>query len=714
MTRILFCAAAARARQFPHHALALAIVTLASTLGNTSAHAQAAPRPDAALPPVTITGNPLGATDLIAPTDSYSGATLLLRAQSTLGETLNGTPGISSSYFGPNASRPIIRGLDGDRVRVLQNSGASVDASGLSNDHAVPSDPISMERIEVLRGPGALMYGGSAVGGVVNVIDNRIPQERLFDAKGGVAGKLNLEGSSGDASRSAAALLETGTDRFALHADAFNRRSGDVAVPIALACEKPGAPTVANAICNSSAQTQGGALGGSVFFGHSRLGASVSSYSSNYGTVAEDAVTIGMRSTRAALEWDVDQLTGWFQNVKVRASQTDYQHTEFEGEEAGTVFNNKGSDLRISARHAKLGAWEGVLGLQAEAVSFSADGTEAFAPYSRTRQNAVFAFEELPLSWGRFSLGARLESVQVESDGNPLVSRFVPASRSFQPRSLALGTLWNAAPGWQLTSNLAYSERAPKDYELFADGPHIATHAYEVGNGQPVVEQSSNLDLGAQWKQGANTFRLSTFVNQFTNYLSLQTTGVLRDTDGNGAAGVGVTDNGMGQSVESGGTADTLPEYVYTQVPARFTGIEASGKLRLLEAGQTLDLELQGDWVRAINTATGEWLPRIAPVRVGASLVWAQGPWGARLDAKHSGAQTDGPVGQLPSQAYTLVNAALSYRQQMGKTTALWFARLENAGDVLAYSATSILTQSAPGKAPLPGRSVKLGLQLAF
>ena len=167
-------------------------------------------------------------------------------------------------------------------------------------------------------------------------------------------------------------------------------------------------------------------------------------------------------------------------------------------------------------------------------------------------------------------------------------------------------------------------------------------------------------------------------------------------------------------SVESGSTAELLPEYVYSQVPARFTGIEASGKLRLLDAGQTLDLELHGDWVRAVNTNTGEWLPRIAPVRLGASLVWAQGPWSARLDTRHSQAQTDGPAGQLPSQSYTLVNAALSYRQQMGTTTALWFARLDNAGDVLAYSATSILTQSAPGKAPLPGRSLKVGLQLAF
>ena len=706
---------AATERAFPRNPLSLAIVATLATLGAASAHAQTpAPRADTALPAVTITGNPLGATDLIAPTESYSGATLLLRSKSTLGETLDGTPGVSSSYFGPNASRPVIRGLDGDRVRILQNSGASVDASGLSNDHAVPSDPISMERIEVLRGPGALMYGGSAVGGVVNVIDNRIPQERQFDAKGGISGKLNLEGSSGDAARSAAALLETGTDRFTLHADAFTRRSGDVAVPMAQACEKPGAPTVANAICNSSAQTQGGALGGSVFLGHSRLGASVSSYSSDYGTVAEDAVTIGMRSNRVALEWDVDQLPGWIQSVKVRASQTDYQHTEYEGAEAGTVFKNTGNDVRITARHAKIGKWQGVLGLQSEAVRFSADGTEAFAPYSRTVQNAVFAFEELPRDWGRFSLGARLESVLVDSEGNPLVARFVPTSRSFQPRSLALGALWNTAPGWQLTSNIAYTERAPKDYELFADGPHIATHAYEVGNSQAVLEQSTNMDIGTQWKNGAHTFKLSAFVNQFNNYLALQGTGVLRDTEGNGAGGVGVTDDGTGMSVESGGTAELLPEYVYTQVPARFTGLEASGRIRLLDAGQTLDLELQGDWVRAVNTNTGEWLPRIAPVRLGASLVWAQGPWSARLDTRHNRAQTDGPASQLPTAAYTLVNASLGYRQQMGTTTALWFARLDNAGDVLAYSATSVLTQSAPGKAPMPGRSLKVGLQLAF
>ena len=698
---------------FPQHSLALAVMALVS-LGGATAAAQTAARTGSSLPAVTVTGNPLGAIDLIAPAEAYSGAALLLRAQGTLGQTLDGTPGVSSSYFGPNASRPIIRGLDGDRVRILQNSGASIDASGLSYDHAVPSDPITMERIEVLRGPGALMYGGSAVGGVVNVIDNRIPQERLFDASGGMTARLHLGAGTGNAERSGAALLETGTDRFTLHADVFNRTSGDVAVPVSLPCSKPGSAGVANAICNSSSNSHGGAVGGALFLGKNRLGLSASSYRADYGTVAEDAVTIGMQSDRMALEWDIDDLGGWVQSLKVRASQSDYQHTEYEDGEPGTVFKNKGHDLRLVARHAKLGPWAGVLGVQSETAQFSADGTEAFAPYSRTVQNAVFTFEEMPFSWGRVSLGARLESVQIESSGNPLVARFVPASRSFSPQSYAAGLLWNATPGWQFTSNLAYSERAPKDYELFADGPHIATNAYEVGKLSATLEKSTNLDLGLKWKHGASTFGLSAFVNQFDNYLSQQATGVLRDADGNGAGGVGVTDDGSGNSVESAGAAGVLPEYVYTQVQARFTGLEASGKLRLLDAAHTLDLELRGDWVRAINTTTGEALPRIAPVRLGAALVWAQGPWSVRLDASHAKAQTEIPPGQLASDAYTLVNASVSYLQKAGQTNLLWYARAGNLGDVLAFPVTSILTQTAPGKAPLPGRSLKLGVQLAF
>ena len=702
----------------------VSIASLLFIVGTASA--QTAPPAPVTLKEVTITGNPLGATDLIATAAQYSGAALLLRSQTTLGETLDGTPGVSSTYFGPNASRPIIRGLDGDRIRILQNSGASIDASGLSYDHAVPSDPISMERIEVLRGPGALLYGGSAVGGVVNVIDNRIPREPLFDAQGGesngsngrVAGKADIGFASGNSEKGAGLLLETGTDRFTLHADVFNRSTGDVAVPTALACTKPGAPSLANRICNSSAETRGGALGGSVFFNQGYLGASVSTYRSSYGTVAEDDVTIGMQSNRVALEGEIRGLGGLLQSIKGQISRSDYEHTEYEGSTAGTVFKNAGDDLRLQARHAKLGPLEGVVGLQVENTRFSADGEEAFAPYSRTSQTALFAYEELPTAWGKLSFGARLESVNVESLGTPLVARFAPASRSFNPGSYALGALWNVAPGWQLTSNLAYSERAPKDYELFADGPHIATNAYEVGNASFSSEKSTNFDLGAKWKQGANSFAVSAFVNHFSNYISQAATGVMRDTQGNGAGGAGVNDDGTGNSIESGGTARILPEFVYTQVPARFTGLEANGNIRLIQAGpshgQTLDLELRGDMVRAVNTTTGQPLPRIAPVRVGATLAWAQGGWGARFGVNHVAAQNEVAAGQPATAAYTLVNASINYRQKLGASNLLWFARADNLGDALAYSASSILTQTAPGKAPLPGRSVRVGLQVSF
>ena len=690
--------------------LAAPVVAQTAPAGKPS---KAATSASSQLPEVTITGNPLGATDLIAPAEAYSGDALLLRAQSTLGETLDGTPGVSSSYFGPNASRPIIRGQEGDRVRVLQNSGASVDASGLSHDHAVPTDPISMERIEVLRGPGALLYGGSAVGGVVNVIDNRIPREPLFDATGGISGRLHLGMATGNSERTGAVLLETGTDTYALHVDAFDRKSDDTRVPVSLACTKPGAPTLANTICNSSAAARGGAVGGSVFFEQGRLGASISSYRSDYGTVAEDAVTISMQSDRATVELELDELPGPFKSLNARVSRSDYQHTEYADGVAGTVFKNSGQDIRLVARHRDMGAVEGVVGVQSEDTHFSADGVEAFAPYSRTRQTALFALEELPLSWGRLSLGARMESVQVDSSGNPLVARFVPAQRSFSPGSYSFGALWNVAPRWQLTSQMAYTERAPKDYELFANGPHIATHAYEVGNSNIALERAINLDLGVKWKQGGHSFALSAFVNQFDNYLSSAATGRNRDAAGNGA-GVGVTDSGDGTSVESGGTAEILPEYATTQVQAKFSGLEASGNVRLLEGAQTLDLGLRADVVKAENTSTGQPLPRIAPARLGASLAWAQGPWNAKLDAKHVMAQNDVPAGELSVGAYNLVNASIGYHQALQSANLLWFAKLDNLGDTLAYSASSILTQTAPGKAPLPGRSLTLGVQVKF
>lgn len=666
------------------------------------AWAQTAPATDntPTLKEVTITANPLRGNDLIAPAAQYSGTGLLLRSQSTLGETLGNTPGVSSSYFGPNASRPIIRGLDGDRVRVLQNSGASIDASGLSYDHAVPIDPIAIERIEVLRGPGALLYGGSAVGGVVNVIDNRIPREPVE----GVAGKVDFGLSSGNSGKNGAFMVEGGNPKFTLHADVFSRSGGEVSAPASLPCSKPGAPSLARKICNSAADSYGAALGGSVFFDKGYLGASLSTFKNNYGTVAEDEVTIDMRSHRFAMEGEV-KLGGVLQSIKGQFSRTDYQHSEFEGADVGTVFKNKGNDLRLEARHTKLGHIEGVIGLQVDKNNFSADGAEAFAPFSQTKQAALFAYEEAAFNWGKLSVGGRLESVKIQSFGNPQVARFTPDSRSFKPASYALGGLLNITPQWQLTGNFAVTQRAPKDYELFADGPHIATAAYEVGNAAMGREKSTNIDIGAKWKSGANTAQFSGFQNRFKNYIVLDATGHTRGVDGElnplDADRDGVAD-GSGEGI--------LPEYGYAQVPARFRGLEASGNWRLITGSSgTLDMQWRADTVRASNSNTGASLPRIAPVRLGTTLVWGQGAWSVRGGFDHYAKPRDSTA-----LAYTLWSAAMTYRMKAKDANLQWFARLENATNKLAYSATSILTQSAPGKSPLPGRSVKVGLQANF
>ncbi len=634
---------------------------------------------------IVITGNPLGRDSTTVPVSSLGRADLLERGQSTLGETLNGLPGVSSTYFGPNASRPTIRGLDGDRIRVLNNSASSLDASALSYDHAVPLDVLSTDRIEVLRGPAALLYGGSAVGGVVNVIDNRIPRE----AVSGVLGKAQLQAGTGNDERSVAGLVEAGNERYALHLDGFDRRTGDVRVPVSLDCTKPGSPANAQRICNSASTARGGAFGASTFWDHGYLGASVSTYQSDYGTVAEDEVTIGMKTTRYALEGQVRQLPGWFESVKARLSHTDYQHTEFEGAQAGTVFANKGQDLRIEARHRPVAGWQGVVGVQTESSRFSAVGDEAFAPFSRSRSQALFVHEERPTAWGQVTAGARWESVRVESLGNPELDRFDEGigTHKFTPFSVAAGAVFKLSPTWYLTGNAALTQRAPKDYELFANGPHLATNAWEIGHKDLGLEKSKSFDAGVQWKSGPDSVNVTAFASQFANYIGLMNT---RDVE------------------------DDLPVQLYQGVKAQFRGLEASGRQRLWQGASTLDLDWRGDTVRASNTSTGEPLPRIAPVRVGATLVHAQGPWSAKLGADWHAAQKRVPEGSVATGAYTLVNASVSYRQKLDATVLNWFARMDNLSDQLAYSASSILTSTAFGKSPLPGRSFKLGVQATF
>ena len=628
---------------------------------------------------IVITGNPLGRDSSPAAVSSLSGADLRERGQASLGESLAGLPGVSSTYFGPQASRPTVRGLDGERVRVLSNSGATQDVSALSYDHAVPTDVLSAERVEVLRGPAALLYGGSAMGGVVNVLDNRIPREAIE----GVQGRVQVQGASGNRESSGAALLETGDGTQAWHVDAFERRSGDVHVPNA-----------AGRIPNSDSTTRGGALGWSHFGERSRLGLSASTWRSDYGSVAEEQTRIGMRSDKLALEGEWRQPMPLWQSLKLQMGASDYRHTEFDNGTPGAVFGKRGQDLRLEARHAPIGPLEGVVGVQWEGARLTADGEPAdlFMPYTRSRSQALFALEAWRTGWGQLQAGVRAEQVAVRSDGSPWDARFTPGEHRFAPRSHALGAQVRLAGDWQAIGQLAHSERAPSDAELFANGPHLATHTWETGSTALGLERSNSLELGLERRSGPHPLKFSVFDSRFDNFIGLMAV--------------------------PGSVRQDLPEYAYAGVRARLRGWEASGQSRAWSgAGQdagTLDLHWRADRVLADNLSTGEPLPRTAPWRAGLSGVYRFDAWQVRLGFDHAAAQRRVPTDSTATASYTLWHAGLNYRQKAAVGTVNWFARLDNLTNVLAWSATSILTSTAPGRVPLPGRSLKLGAQWLF
>ncbi len=700
----------------PHSVLALSLslafaagmprLAQAQSLPSATAPAPAAATtspPTRTLDTVVITGNPLGSPQIAAPVSVLSGDGLVLRRGSTLGDTLNSLPGVSSTYFGPNANRPVIRGLDGDRVRILSNAGASIDASALSFDHAVPLDPLIVDRIEVLRGPGALFYGGSAVGGVVNTLDNRIPRVPMSGFSG--AAEVRLGGASHE--RGGAALIETGTDRFALHADVFGRDTSDQRTPRYTPREDGAALARSGRVRNSAAQTSGGAVGGSLFFGggaerlQGRVGLSVDTYDSDYGVTAEPDVTIKMKRDHVGFASEVKGMDGPLRAVRLNANHTDYQHKEIEGTGAvGRVFSSEGYDLRLEAEHAPFGPLRGVVGVQHEDFNFSALGEEAFVPKTHTRKTGLFALEELTWQGGTLSAGGRFEYAEIDSKGDdgPGAARFGTAvERNFSLHSFSLANVTPLTPNWSLSSTLSATERAPTYYELYANGVHAATGSYEQGNTRLKKERGNNIDLALQWKTETDQLRLGAFYSRFSRFISLDASGQQVDESG---------------AVVPDGTPDSVPFYRFSAVKARLYGIELEGRKRLLDLPWTLDGTTKFDATRATNRSTGDPLPRIAPWRLNVGLDASRGPWAARFEVDHAGRQSRVPDTDTSTDSYTIVNLSLSQRFSLDKADAIWFVKLTNLGDERAFSATTV--ETIRGLSPLPGRALQVGMRVTF
>ena len=669
--------------------------------------AQTAPTPPGRTPTVVITGNPLGSTPGAAPTSVLAGEELVLRRGSTLGDTLDGLPGVSATAFGPNASRPGIRGLDGDRIRILNNSGATLDASALSYDHAVPLDPLVATRIEVLRGPAALFYGGSAIGGVVNVLDNRIPEDRSLN---GARGAAELRGSTAAQDLGGALTVDWGrAGAYALHVDAFGRDAQNLRVPLHTPRADGAALDPAREVRNSAGNSHGGALGGSVFFDGGRVGMAVDTYRNRYGVVAEPDVIIDMKRDHWRLAARLDRgpgpLRDMLRDLHLDLSASDYAHREIEGDGAvGTTFKSRGGDLRLQARHADWsagsGMGSGVLGLQLENSDFSALGVEAFVPETRTRRAGAFALEELLWGGGTTSLGLRLEQVRVNSNGDadPAADRFGNATqRRYTLHSLSLGHALDLSPTWRLSASLSQSQRAPTYFELFANGLHAATAAYELGDKTLAKEQGRHLELAAAWRSGADHLRLGAFQTRFSRYIGLDDAGVRVDDEG---------------QVVPDGTPDALPLYRFQSARARLQGVEIDGAKRLLDGRWQLDASARFDLTRGTNTEREQPLPRLPGWRLGLGLDASTGPWTTRLEVTRVARQGRVPTGDTATASYTLVNLSLRWRFDLGNSDAVAFAKLGNATHELAYNASAI--QTIRGLSPLPGRAMLAGVRVAF
>ncbi|HEX4952588.1 MAG TPA: TonB-dependent receptor [Thermoanaerobaculia bacterium] len=631
---------------------------------------------------VVSAGGPRLQLEVAQPTTVLSDEELDQRRDLTLGETLAHQPGISSTFFGQGASRPVIRGLGGDRVRMLSDGIGSSDASNLSPDHAVSLDPFSADRIEVLRGPSTLLYGSTAIGGVVNVLDERIPS---FPAAAAVSG--SLEGSAGSVAdeRTGGLRLGGGGGRLAWHLDVSQREAGDYEIP-GFAEVDPDAGERAGRVVNSAVQAESGSLGLSWIGDAALVGVSVSGFDTLYGVPGsahgeEAGVRIDLEQRRVDLKAELQRSFGPFRGAKLRLGRADYEHRELEGEETGTLFTNESWEGRFELIQEPRGRSRGSVGLQFATSDFAAIGEEAFVPPSQTESLALFAFEEVALAGEkvRLQLGGRWERQSLSPDGADALP-----DRSFDGCSGSLGLIWEPNDDWSASFSLARSERLPTATELYANGPHVATRAFEVGDPDLDSEVSLGLDASVSKRTGWLTATLNLFANRFDGFVFERATGE-----------------------EEGG----LAVFEFAQGDAELWGAELEGLLHVWEGTDShLHVQVGADFVRAELRQSGEPLPRIPPRRytVGANVHWHR--FRAWVEAVRAEEQDRVAVNETATGGYTLVNAGASYRFFVAGRVLDLMLRGRNLTDEEARNHVSFLKD----RVPLPGRDVNLGLRFTF
>ncbi|MEI6419039.1 MAG: TonB-dependent receptor [Sphingomonadales bacterium] len=637
------------------------------------------------------------------------GASLVRETRGTIGETLAHQPGVSATFFGPNASRPILRGLDAERVRVLTDGIGSFDVSNTSVDHAVAVNPLLADRIEVVRGPAALLYGSGAIGGVVNMRDLRIPRE-VPDKAVHVDGSANFGTAARERGGALAANAPLGGGLVA-HVDGSFRETDDYRVggfvfakPLRDAAALIGGDVKADSLVRGRVENTGSrtwdVAGGLSWIGSdgANFGLAVSHLANRYGVPnslvvdshgpgphddhAHDDIKLDMRQTRVDVRGSLP-LGGFFEALNVRGGWADYRHDELESDGSiGTTFKNRSWEARAELVQAARGGWKGASGVQFFSRNFDAVGAEAYIPANQTRQLGLFTLQEFDLGALRAEVGGRFEHADVRSD-------VAMRDRQFNSLSVSAGVSAALGGGFRLALSGSRSERAPAAEELFADGPHAATQAFEIGNPNFSKERQLGAELvlrGQSETKGVGAWRMdvSGFVNRFDNYIFLNPTGA---------------------------EEDELPVFQYSQADTRFWGIEAEAAVTVARLGST-DIGLVGqlDYVNAQLLGNRGPVPRIPPLRLIGGVEANGTEWQARAEVEHVTPQNRLADFETRTPGWTMVNLSVSWQPLGAENPVTVVLSANNIFDVEARRHASFLKDFAP----LPGRDIRLALRFAL
>ncbi len=658
--------------------------------------------------------------NILAGTSSLSGADLVRDMRPQLGETLTRLPGVSATSFGPGSSRPVLRGFQGDRVRVLVDGIGSIDVSNTSADHAVTIDPITSERIEVLHGPAVLLFGSQAIGGAVNVLDRRIPRRVPDDP-------VHLDAIAAYATAAEEKSVASGIDvplgsGWVAHVDGSYRHSEDLRVggfvlapslraeQLGIAAEEEAeghAEEAAEAralaglkgrLPNSATETVTAGVGLAFIGDRGEIGLAFSLYDSRYGVPTrpgahhghheheggedEEAhqhdapVSIDLRQYRADLRGEVETGGGFLDRIRLRLAAADYSHIEYEGDAQGTVFDTSGMEGRIEAVQADRGGWRGVIGGQFFVRDFSAVGAEAFVPPNLASQLGLFALQEVELGALELEGAVRFEKSHIDVAGNG-------PSRSFETVSLAAGAGYEIAPRVRIGVNVSRSERAPSAEELFSNGPHIATQAFELGDPDLVKESSLGGEIYARASVSGYRLNFTLFANRFDDYIFQAATGEMEDG---------------------------LPVFRYFQSDASHWGVELGATVPIGRVGPwRIEGDLVADYVRATIDGGGP-VPRIPPLRILAGLEATSADLDGRIEVEKVFDQDRVAAFETPTDGFTLVNASITWRPWGDANPTSLILSANNLLDVDARRHASFTKDFVP----LAGRDFRLSARVSF